>query len=561
MARLLCLTAICGTFLAAGSALAQAPPAERVKFIELGWDIPDTAFLAEHWRQMEAEGPFDGVMFRFAETAPDGRAISSETVWNTQPWEAEWLDGAIEDLRSCQWTKFRHNFCRFNATPDRIDWADDAGWATLAEKARLCARLVREGGAQGLAPDFEPYGSNQWNYDPARDGDFAATYEVVRQRGQQWISAIAAEMPNAVILTLFSNSLLDAAGRADDPFAALKSHPYAFLPAFWDGMIAGASDEMILVDGCETGYYKDSVEEFLQAAKDMRSWSGPSLRLVSPERRAKARLQAQAGFGVYVDMYINPEGHTYYRPPLDGSRLARFERNLRAARDAADEYVWIYGEQSRWWSGLAPWRTESLANTAGRGLSWEEVLPGVTRMIDRLRDPAAVAAAGLARARAQGPAANLLANPDFTEPGPTPTSAPAGWSAWQNEALGVFSHDPAVGGGSALGTKVRWGTFIQNIPAQPGEMYYLSVRLRQAGSGQPTLSSRWQTSDNVWVHEALDRIASFGPPDADGWQRAELVVTVPPDAGQLCFLVGWRGQETDQDQIWVDDAELYRVDE
>ena len=49
-------------------------------------------------------------------------------------------------------------------------------------------------------------------------------------------------------------------------------------------------------------------------------------------------------------MYINPPGNAFYFPPLDGSRLRRLATNLAAARDAADEYVWVYGEQCNWWA-------------------------------------------------------------------------------------------------------------------------------------------------------------------------------------------------------------------
>ena len=64
----------------------------------------------------------------------------------------------------------------------------------------------------------------------------------------------------------------------------------------------GVPPEMILVDGCEHGYYMDSAEAYLRAANEMRSWNGACARLVSPENRAKYRQQVQAGFGFYLDM-------------------------------------------------------------------------------------------------------------------------------------------------------------------------------------------------------------------------------------------------------------------
>ena len=60
-------------------------------------------------------------------------------------------------------------------------------------------------------------------------------------------------------------------------------------------------------------------------------------RLDNPEYQAQYRQQVQAGFGFYLDMFVNEEGNHYYRGPLDGSRLKRLSRDLRAAREATLE--------------------------------------------------------------------------------------------------------------------------------------------------------------------------------------------------------------------------------
>jgi hypothetical protein len=44
-----------------GNLTAEAVPPDK-KFIELGWDIPSTADLREHWRDMEQAAPFDGAL-------------------------------------------------------------------------------------------------------------------------------------------------------------------------------------------------------------------------------------------------------------------------------------------------------------------------------------------------------------------------------------------------------------------------------------------------------------------------------------------------------------------
>ena len=62
------------------------------KFIELGWDIPSTAELREHWREMERTTPFDGVMFRVEAQDGQGRRLSSEAIWDARPWKRDWLN-------------------------------------------------------------------------------------------------------------------------------------------------------------------------------------------------------------------------------------------------------------------------------------------------------------------------------------------------------------------------------------------------------------------------------------------------------------------------------------
>lgn len=542
---------------------AQAAGAAGVKFIELGWDIPDTRFLREHHRAMEAEGPFDGVIFRVEATNGEGTVVGTERGWNRERWQRAWFRPALADLQACRFAKFTDNFIRFNATPERIDWADEEGWGALEEKLRICAWLAREGGVKGLAPDFEPYGENQWKFDPAAGRTFAETAALARKRGAGFARGIAAEKPDAVVLTLFLNSVVLRAGRAEDPAGVLAKEHYGLLPAFLNGMLDAAPPALVIADGCENGYYLDSEGAYQRAALDLRSWNGPAIRLVEPENRAKYRQQVQAGFGFYLDMFLNAEGNPYYRGPIDGSRLRHLARNLGAARDAADEYVWIYGEQCRWWSGLAkdkPWREEKLKQTVGRGRAWEEALPGITRTITWLRDPDAAARTELASLRSRGVATNLAANAACDAKPEKPGGRPPGWSAWQDEkhATGTFDWDESVGGGSARATKVGWGCFLQKVPAAPGETFVVQADCLAKGASSPGLTIRWQKADGTWTHEVDDRTFPFKA-GAGGWLRSNGVVTVPPDTGQLVVLLDIRNQASDGDVCWFDNLEIHRL--
>lgn len=518
--------------------LAAEPASDRKKFIELGWDIPSTAQLRESWSEMEQSTPFDGVMFKVEAKDDQGRKLSSEAIWDGRPWKREWLQGALADLKSCPFTQFTDNFVRFNATPGNMDWADDAGWAALSEKAGHCAWLMKQSGAKGLAIDFESYGAHQFKFDAVKGREFADTAAMARKRGGQFVQGIARDFPDAVLLTLWMNSINLKAGASDMPDAILASSGYGLLPAFIDGMLDAAPPAMVFVDGCENGYYMDSAEEYLRAAHEMRSWNGGAIRLVSPANRAKYRQQVQAGFGFYLDMFLNEATNRYYRGPINGSRLARLERNLGFARDAADEYVWVYGEQCRWWG-----QPLSVPKSVGKGRLWEEAMPGITRAIAYVRDPLSAAQDELARLRAADTLTNLARNADFTRPVSKEEGAlPAEFSAWQDEksSSGKFAWDAALGDGSARAMTVKWGCFLQSHEVNPGETYAVQADCLSRGSSNPTLTVRWQTAESRWTHEPDDRTFVFKP-GAGEWQRAFGVDKVPPDVGKLVILLSITG--------------------
>ena len=60
---------------------------------------------------------------------------------------------------------------------------------------------------------------------------------------------------------------------------------------------------------------------------------------------------------------------------------------LRYALDTSDEYVWVWGEQCHWWSkrSLTNDEHEALATSLGQGRLWEEVMPGITARIEKVR--------------------------------------------------------------------------------------------------------------------------------------------------------------------------------
>lgn len=540
------------------------------KFIELGWDIPDTAFLKEHHEEMQRTTPFDGVMLALETTAPDGKRYSSQSIMDPQAWDPAWFKRAVADLESCRWTTFTDNFIRLNFSPGRIRWNDEGGWKAFCDKSALCARIARQTGLKGLSIDFEPYGNAIFKYDPESGRSFPEMQRLVRQRGREWMKAIVSEYPDMVLFTLF---ILDFVPKTFEPGeidVMLETAHYGLLPAFFNGMLDEVPPEIKIVDGCETGYYLNGIDEFSRRALAIQSIGGPAIQAVAPENRSKYVNQVQVGFGFYLDMYTNPEGNRYYRGPKEGgTRLDRLEENLTAARETADEYVWIYGEQRRWWKPADPEKEWE---------HWEKALPGMTETIRLVKNPVQGAEAILRQRRDAGTLENLLSNPDFSKSKPgkglvgeslSDIAVPADWSTWQHEPVGTFSWDETEGDGSAKASKVEWGCLMQTRSVKPGEYYFVSMDARKRGDTQTGVRIRWQDAEKKWIRESDDRQFHFqaenrsdvcGNPLKEGWSRATGVVRIPEGVGFLVFQAGIRNQKTENDAVWFDNAVLLKVE-
>lgn len=547
-------------------------------FIELGWDIPDTSFLRSNYVEMESAAPFDGVIYRLSGKDEEGGIHHTEWAWDKSKWKWEWFIPAVEDLKSCRFQKFHHNFIRFNASPGNLNWDDDEGWSALADKVGIAARVAFQTGGRGIAPDFESYGEKQFCWKPERGLSFAETCKLARKQGARFMKAIASEYPSAVVMPLWMNSINFQIGElcaGKSPERFLQGAHYGLLPSFIDGMLDAALPEMILVDGCENGYYMNSREEYLAAAHQMRSWNGAAMNLVAPENREKYRRQVQAGFGFYLDMYLN-EGGVFYFPPLEGSRLKRLYRNLSAAREAADQYVWVYGEQSRWWP-MPPydgWMESKISETIGKGRPWEEALPGVTRAIEWAKDPQTAARQEISQARGKGTLINLAQNPCFEDcpkesdgkqlEGEVIDVVPPQYIPWQDTGSeGVFSCDFQVGEGSARAAGVARGTLMQRYPVKPGETYYVEAQAMIQGSGAMDIMVRWQKKDYTWVRWHDDKTFVFEPGErmenGENWEYAGGVVKVPEDVDLLIVLLNVNGQTTPQDRCWFDNLGVYKM--
>jgi len=551
---------------------AQRP---RKKLIQAGWGQPTPAYLKEHWQQMEATTPFDGVVIGVNVRTSTGRRCNCMTVWQDWRWERAWFEESLRDLRSCRFQQFTDNFVRLCATPGTADWFSDQAWDAVAGNCRIMAWLAKEGGCKGICFDAEAYGAKPFRFDPGRGHSFEETCRMVRRRGAQFMEALAAEFPDVTVLTFFLNSYLIKAGHSDDPDGVLASHSYGLLPAFVNGMLDSLPEGATLVDAYEGAYYFDNKIEYFRHGNLMRNRQGPALRLVAPENRHRYLTQVLTGFGFFLDRYVNEKGAPYYIDGAGRPRLHRLIQNLRAAVEVTDEYVWLWegggqypgGRPHRWWP-----------DPGGRKLPlWEQGLPGITdgiRLARALDGSAEEAARIIARRRAAGTLKNLAANPSFEHDriqGAMPEKfsdwatdgAPPGYYVWQDAGgpKGTYSWDRTVGCDSRSSVKVervRYGSLIQKVAVRPGDWYGAEAQCLRNGPMVCRLLMRWQDKDGAWTARSSDRHFVF--PREDGvWTRTTGVAQVPPEVGYLVVILQTRGAGNAGEVCWYDNVGIYRL--
>jgi hypothetical protein len=313
--------------------------------IEFGWDEPDTAFLKAHQRDLE-QTPFDGCVFH-VNSSVAGKPAENFTwlAWGKRRFSVDELAAASADLRSISWTRFRHNFLRFNVTPGDLDWFDDH--QAVMSNARLAARLAREGHCRGILLDTEQYEQGLFNYKKQRDAAHKSWDEYsaqARLRGREFMTALQEGFPDLTLMATFGPSLVWTQGRGGK--APLAERDYGLLVPFFDGLIEAAKGRTRIVDGFELSYgYRDR-DRFEHGFVVMTAKAAELMRSEQAYRKA-----VSPGFGLWLDYDWRKRGWKIDDVESNYFSPSRFQDALRAALERSDEFVWIYTETPRWWTG------------------------------------------------------------------------------------------------------------------------------------------------------------------------------------------------------------------
>jgi hypothetical protein len=130
-----------------------------------------------------------------------------------------------------------------------------------------------------------------------------------------------------------------------DP-AKLKEVDYGLLAPFLDGMLESATGKTRIIDGYESSYAYKDMENFVNARQLMKEKV-----LAMTNLDEKHRQHVSAGFGVWMDYNWREFGWNVSDFSRNFFTPEAFEKTMRAAWETADEYVWVYTEDPRWWAG------------------------------------------------------------------------------------------------------------------------------------------------------------------------------------------------------------------
>ena len=495
-----------------------SPPKKKV--IAVGWDIGSVASpeqLLEHAGELDEKG-FDGAVI----TLPTLKCRDGKL--HNLSWEAMAGDFITEEVLgryisaykelTSRHRAFKDSFlgCKWSpVTVERLKWEDDAAWEKFAANMKEVASVARRGGFVGVQVDCEDYGKKRQFFRGADDPPFDEAGPIARERGRQIGRAMFGEFPDMKLMAYWFLSLEKSYARSTDAAAAMRGRGDFWL-MFFNGLLDVAPAEVEFIDGDEHAYgYHEGRHDFVES--NVRQITRGQA-LVAPENRAKYRAQMRVGFGLFLDLFTRPEGVRGGRWAKKGSRTEALRGCLEEALYASDEYVWLYGARQRWikWRDFKPPYDYMKIGEE----TWEEKLPGLSKVIRETKEPKVEIDARLAEFRAAG-AKNLVAAA-LSKPG----------SNWQDKKSGgkftVLPGEGTGGGPRVVAEGVYLGCFVLDaVGAQKGDVFYAEAYVR--GSGVDCMWMRWK-KDGKWEYSAECVDEAFGEPDADGWRR--VVARTPP---------------------------------
>lgn len=540
----------------------------RKKCIGFGWEfkILQPADYVEYADAFDRTG-LDGCGICLAKRSADGKGGGScLNLLTEEAWPEDLWDDQVPLLQKMKAHRaFQDCFLLLFRTPSRrLSWTDDAEWKRIDHNARILARAAAKGGVRGFYLDHEDYTQIRQFFREPGDPVYERLAPIVRRRARDLFSAVFREHPKAVVFSfwLLSHNIHLAGGT--DPAGATADSGELW-PAFVNGIFDALPSEAALVDGNEWAYdYENKDEDFVRSALWQRE---TALGLVAPENRQKYRGQCRAGFGHYLQTYVQQDPkNRYYFGPVEGSRLRHLERNVSQSLACAGEYVWFWGETYTW-VHYKPGRIPPGWHINDK--TWEEWLPGLPMVLCALTHPEEFLVSRSRELKAKGELVNLVSNStcriekSFGKKGYHSGEKVSGFGTWQEEAKwvkinkGTFGVDDSTGDGddsSLCAEGVGKGCFmVKAVPVRPGEFYAV---VASSKGERGFISINWQ-KDGKWRWFVNGQGVAFKDRPGTPWRRATGLVRIPDGVDTMCVNLGVRNSE--KGRTWFDNVGIYRL--
>ena len=400
----------------AAVAASVATAAERPKFIAFAWEFsgntPQSLLrVVDKFDQTPLDGV--GVWLRGSAVVDGARTNFHHRRFMHEPtWPREAFTNQIPYFRELtKHRSMRHSFVSSMSAPRvRIPWTADAEWARIAGSMRTVAWVARKGGLKGLVIDPEDYCKvHQFTRQPG-DPPYSELCGIVRRRGRELFRPVFEEYPDATLHFFWFMSFVKYYSRRDR--ADVVRHTAVdedLWPSFANGVLDVLPPGASINDGDEEGYRHSAAEKGYRDGAYL--FHHVYAKLVATENQEKYRRQVRYVPPLYMDMYANREDSSWYKGPTEGSRTETLRRDLVQATDVCDGYVWFWGEKHPWVDRGPKWRKPDgrISND-----TWADVLPGLFRAMEWVKDPVALYDREVAALSARGELVNLAATNSVT---------------------------------------------------------------------------------------------------------------------------------------------------
>ena len=556
-------------------------PQKSKKLLQFGWDNADAEFLDKNVEMMETYLPYDGVGIKISKTItlPNGkRGDTTYRNFSKMKFKKEWYEKDIAHLQSFhkKAKKLKHNFLGVAASTftGEFDIFDDAFWEATCHNFALIAHVAKQGGCKGIRFDLEDYSNYQnWRYRAECGKSYAEAWNKARERGRQWMNAIAREYPD---ITIFCHYWLDLVmGYADGSpqlYERLQGCGSGLLVAFINGIYDVLPPKATIVDGMEAhGYAAKCLDDYqkMRALREVRY-----AKLLAPGNQKKFRERGSLAVGTYLSCYTNSKPPYSFRKFMDAEKmtpLEYFRRNFTYAVEYSDEYVWTWNEHRKWFPIQFDysWKNKYLLYSPDvPGPYVGMAIPGIEDAMVYAKDPWKYAF-GLLKNPSK--LKNLLKNPSFegnggkSAVGLAPDSVTfknlPNWETYKNKrSQAVFSlvESKGVNGSNALMIRDGEGVVHQAVKINPNGAYIIRAKAKFAGQSGGSLGIQWRNEKGIWHNHNMVLAAPFNEDQGDGWKRATIIVrSVPAGSRYLSPMLRSSGKK--DSFVLFDDVEVFSI--